>query len=638
MNEPQAHIYEFGDFRVDAVKRLFLRLDGEQIPLTPKVFDTLLYLVRHAGKVVEKDELMTEIWADTIVEENNLSQNISILRRILGEKRGEHRFIATIPGKGFKFVAAVASASPKSEVQSPKSSEIPDFRFQISDSFAENPDPNNEDRTLTNGGREGEKKKNLFRLWAIAGAVLVGFGLLGFYAWRENRKAVSAVKTVAVLPFKPLVAENRDEALEIGMADTLILRLGSNREVTVRPLSSVRKYGGLEQDSVQAGRDLDVDSVVDGSVQRWGDKIRVTVRLVKVADGVALWTGTFDENFTDIFVVQDAISNKVAAALALQLGGAKRHTENLEAYRLYLSGRFHLSKRTPPDLRKSIEYFEQAIALDPNYALAFAGLADAYSLLANAGSPPREMMPLAREAALKALLLDESLAEAHAALGQIIIYYDYDFAGAERQHRRAIELNPNYATAHQWYSELLTGLGRHEEALAEMRRALEIDPFSLIINRQYGVSLLFARKYDEAVAQLKKTLELDGNFALAHSSISMAYRVTGDYAGCIEELAKFQELNGEHGIAAMMRESFAGGGWQGFLRAMTGTRRPANLTPYNAATFYAELGEKDKAFAELDKSFENRESLLTLLGVDPRFDSLRDDARFIDLMRRMNFE
>lgn len=479
----------------------------------------------------------------------------------------------------------------------------------------------------------------------IAFGILLGFTGAAFYFWRTPGKpaSVSSIKTLAVLPFKPLVAEDRDESLEMGMADTLIARLSNSPEIVVRPLGSVRKYGNLEQDPIAAGRALSVDSVLDGSIQRWGDNIRVNVRLVKVADGASLWTGIFDENFSNVFVVQDAISQKVAAALALQLGGdeqkrlTKRDTENVEAYQSYNKGRFHWNKRTPQDFEKSIQYFKQAVALDPNYARAFAGLADAYALLANttnAGGSAHEMGQQAREAALKALSLDDNLAEAHAALGQIVVYYDYDFVGAEREHKRAIELNPNYATAHQWYGELLTGLGRHEEALAEMRRALEIDPLSLIINRQYGVSLIFARQYDAGLAQLKKTLELDANFALAHSTMSLAYRLKGNYAASVEELARYQELLGEHPNAVTIRESFAKGGWQGFLRAMSGDRRPANFTPYVVATFHAALAEKDKAFVELNKSYQNREGTLALLRVDPRFDSLHDDPRFQDLVNR----
>jgi tetratricopeptide (TPR) repeat protein len=312
----------------------------------------------------------------------------------------------------------------------------------------------------------------------------------------------------------------------------------------------------------------------------------------------------------------------------------RRHTENVEAYQFYLRGRFHWNKRAPQDLQKAIGHFKQAIALDPSYALAHAGLADAYTLLANAGGPAHEIMPKALEAARTAVSLDDNLAEAHAALGNVIIYYHFDFVGAEREEKRAIELNPSYATAHHWYSELLMGLGRHDEALAEIRWALEIDPLSLILNRQYGASLLFARQYDAAIEQMKKTVELDANFAVGHSTLSVAYRMKGDYAESVEELARFQELIGGAETAALMRESFAEGGWQGFLRAMTDERRPANLTSYNVATFHAALGESDKAFVELNKAYQNREGILGLLKVDPRFDSLHDDPRFEDLARR----
>jgi DNA-binding winged helix-turn-helix (wHTH) protein/Tfp pilus assembly protein PilF len=568
MNQQVRRSYEFGPFRLDPAERQLLR-DGVNVPLTPKVFEMLVVLVERNGHLVEKEELLNLVWADAFIEESNLARCVHTLRKALGEEHGGHRYVETVPKRGYRF----------------------------------------------------------------GGEVRV----------HEQAVADAPIKILAVLPFNSLVAEDREEALEMGMADTLISRLGNNREIVVRPLSVVRKYGGSEQDAMQAGRALAVDSVLDGTIQRSGENIRVNVRLVRTADGASLWAGTFDEKFIDIFVVQDAISNKVAAALALQLGSqehkhlTKRHTENVEAYHFYLKGRFHWNKRAPQDLRKAIEHFKQAIALDPKYALAFAGLADAYTLLANAGGPAHEIMPEARACALKAVSLDDNLAEAHASLGNTIIYYGYDFAEAEREHKRAIELNPNYATARHWYSELLMGLGRHEEAVAEIRRALEIDPLSLLLNRQYGASLLFARRYDAAVAQMRKTVEFDANFAVGHSTLSVAYRMKGDYAESVEELARFQELVGGEETAASMRESFAKGGWQGFLRAMTGEPRPSNLTPYNLATFHAELGEKDEAFVELNKAYQNREAILGLLNVDPRFDSLRDDPRFQDLLRRFRF-
>jgi serine/threonine protein kinase/TolB-like protein len=550
-----------------------------------------------------------------------------------------------ITGHEYKFVADVHEKPEGAAFAVEPNTADPDI-IQAPLSNAPEELPKAHQKSMNTGQHPKDKRKSRVRLAALIIMSVAGFCFFGFYFRGENTKISSdaPIKIVAVLPFKPLLEESRDEALEMGMADTLISKLGNNRKIIVRPLSSVRRFGNLEQDALAAGRELSVDSVLDGSIQRLGDNIRVNARLIKVADGTLLWTGTFEEKFTDIFIVQDTISQKVAVSLALQLGAdeqkrlSKRYTENVEAYQFYLRGRFLWNKRTPQDLQKSIEYFEQAIALDPGYALAYTGIADTYSLLANAGSPPREFIPKAREAVLKALSLDNDLAEAHSALGQIFIYYDYDYAGAEREHKRAIELNPNYATAHQWYSELLTALGRHEEALAEMRRALEIEPLSLIINRQYGVSLVFARKYDDALAQLKRTIELDANFALAHSSLSMAYRFKSDYAASVEEYARYMELIGENQSAAIIRQSFAEGGWQGFLRAMIGQQRSLNLTPYNRAIFYAALDEKDQAFRELNTAYQNRETVLGLLKVDPRLDSLRDDSRFAAFIKRMNFE
>ncbi len=359
MNEPQLDNYEFGEFRLCAVKRLLLKGDGAIVPLTPKVFELLLYLVRNTGRTIEKDELMREIWADTIVEESNLSQNISILRRILGEKRGEHQFIVTVPGRGYKFVANVREKSePPAVVGGLNAAE------NYPQIFADGHKLEIEDELAKDEGQRTENEKTK-RFWLIALTVLsvVAIGAAGFYLWRGNEKSADApIKTVAVLPFKPLVADNRDEVLEMGMADTLIARLGGNREIVVRPLSSVRRFGNLEQDANSAGRELGVDAVLDGNIQRWGDKIRVNVYLINVTDGASLWTGTFDEKFTDIFVVQDAISQKVVAALALRLSGEEkkrltgRSTENVEAYRFYLQGRYHALKSTPPDIRRESNF------------------------------------------------------------------------------------------------------------------------------------------------------------------------------------------------------------------------------------------------------------------------------------------
>ena len=352
MTEPQRQDYEFGEFRVNTAKRLLFKGDGQPAPLTAKAFDALLYLVEHRAEVLKKEALMKAIWPERVVEENNLNQIISTLRRTLGEAKGEHRYIVTVPGRGYRFVAEV---------------HVPPART------------------------EG----NLATI-----------------------PSAGASRAIAVLPFLPLVAEHRDLALELGMADTLIARLSGIRKLIVRPIASVRKYVDVEQNSLQAGRELGVESILEGSIQRWGDTIRVTVRLMQVATGAALWAGTFDEKFSNIFAVQDAIAERVVAALALQLGHAekqhltRRHTDNAEVYELYLKGRFHLFRLTPPEMQTGIAYFQQAIAIDPAYAQAYVGLASALFRLPLAGElRPGEFYPRAKAAALKALEIDGSLAE-----------------------------------------------------------------------------------------------------------------------------------------------------------------------------------------------------------------------------------
>ena len=317
-------------------------------------------------------------------------------------------------------------------------------------------------------------------IWAVIILAILGAGvsLLLLRHGQASHSSAIPSRTIAVLPFKPLVPERRDPVLEMGMADTLIAKLANSQEIIVRPLSSVRKYDALEQDPMAAGRELKVESILDGDIQRSGDHVRVTTRLIKVSDGSSLWAGTFDEKFTDVFAVQDAISQKVVQALAVQLTGEEkqrlvRHgTSDIEAYQLYLTGRYHWNKLTPPEVRTSIGFFRQAIALDPQYAQAYGGLAEAYRALAITGDErPQETMPQAKAAAIKALEIDPSLAEAHASLVFVHTWFDWDWAGAEQEAKRAIELNPNSGLARIAYAQLLSDRGRHVEAVAEAARA-----------------------------------------------------------------------------------------------------------------------------------------------------------------------
>ncbi|MDQ3064523.1 MAG: winged helix-turn-helix domain-containing protein [Acidobacteriota bacterium] len=646
MNEPQLQIYEFDEFRVDVAKRLLTKGDGEQIPLTPKVFDTLLYLIRHGGKVIEKDELMREIWTDSVVEENNLNQNISILRRVFGEKPGEQRFIITIAGHGYRFVPEVRP--------------ILDFGFGIADIKPEETVSKDESEKIENQvvkdeGRRTKNKNSIQnpkskiqnRKWLAAFAVLSFFslGATGFYLWRENAKSADTpIKTVAVLPFKPLVVENRNEALELGMADTLISKLSGGEEVIVRPLSAIRRYNSVEQDALTAGRELGVESVLDGTIQNWGDRIRISAQLLRTSDGKQLWTGQFDEKFTDIFVVQDSISEKVAAALKIRLENReKKHsTENIEAYGLYMKGRYHLSKLKSSEFQTAISYFQQAIELDPSYALAYAELAAAYRVLAISGEKPAtEVFPNAKAAAQKAIELDDTLAEAHASLGQNNFWYDWDWSAAENQYRRALELNPNSAASHINYAHLLSNTGRHDEALTEVKRARELDPLSLVTNALEGQFLIHAGRIDEALDRLQKNAELEPNFWMSHFFAASAYIEKGMFTEAIAESRREKELSGGNvipfGIYALAKSGKSAEA-RAALEELLKLSTTRYVPPYNIALIYNALEMRGNALGWLEKAYEQRDPKMTFLKVEPKWNNLRNEPRFIDLMKRMKLQ
>jgi TolB-like protein/Flp pilus assembly protein TadD len=477
----------------------------------------------------------------------------------------------------------------------------------------------------------------------IIGIVLVtvlGIGSYWLYGTRTNKQ----IESIAVMPFINESGNADTEYLSDGMTETLISSLSQLPNLNVKARSSVFRYKSKDADVQTIGKELNVQAILNGRVIQRGDQLTLSLELIDAQTENVIWSERYNRKQADLVSLQSEIARDVSSKLKAKLSGAdeqrlaKNYTANPEAYQLYLKGRFFWNKRTTKDLQKAIEFFQQAIALDPNYALAYTGLADAFALLPTYGTtPPREVMPKAREAALKALSLDDQLAEAYISLGLVLNYYDYDFAGAEARFKRAIELNPNSATARHFYGNLLiSDASRHEEAIAELRRALEIDPLSPLINRQLAIALFYARRYDDAITQLEKTLELDPNFAPAYNMLSNVYQLKGDYARSVEALAKHQELIGESQNAVLTRESFARGGWHGFLRTMTGEQRP-NFTSYSLATFYVALGEKDKAISELEQSFEKREFFLTVLKIDPRLDPLHDDPRFQELLKKVGF-
>ncbi len=499
------------------------------------------------------------------------------------------------------------------------------------------------------------RHRRILKLTALALGLLIvsAVGITNYFSGRQHAEtAIIAIpeKSIAVLPFKPLVAANRDEVLEAGMADTLITKLSNSREIIVSSLNSVRKYGDGKQDPVTIGRALRVNSILEGTAQKSGDRIRVTARLIKVADGSSLWAGTFDEKFTDVFTVQDTISQKVAEALALRLSGeeekrlTKRDTENVEAYQRYLTGRFHLSRVTPTEITKSIGFFNQAIELDPSYALAFVGLADACrSLALTSDRPAKEVFPQAKTAATKAVQIDKSFAEPHAALASIHMWFDWDWVGADREARRAISLNPNSGFSHLVYALLLSNLGRHQEAIAEAARARELDPVSLLANVGEGGALLSAGCADEARERLQKTVDLDPNFWIAHLALGAVCLQKGMYPEALAEYGMAREFSrGNSEAISMTGYTWARAGYavkaRGVLDELKSLSAQRYIPASNIATVYIALGEQDEAIAWLEKAYQERDVRLSSLKIAPKWDSLRSDPRFVAILKRVGLQ
>ncbi|HEV8486878.1 MAG TPA: winged helix-turn-helix domain-containing protein [Blastocatellia bacterium] len=589
MSKQDQTSYEFGPFRLDARERRLIR-EGKAIPLAPKVFDTLVALVEGGGRLIDKDELMMRLWPDTFVEEGTLARNISDLRKALGESSGSGKYIETVPKRGYRFVTDV--------------------------------------RELTG--------TTLIVQRQTRSRVIV----------EEEIEPADGLRSIAVLPFKSLSADEADEYLGLGIADALITRLTKIRRMMVRPTSAVFKYAGLRQDPVLAGRELNVASVLDGSIQRWNDRIRITVQLVSVKDASALWAEKFDEKFTDIFAVEDSISQQVATALTLTLTGDERrllgrhYTENTEAYQSYLKGRYFWNRRSTESLKKGVEYFTQAIDLDPSYASAYAGVSDSYTLLVvREALPPQEGFAKAKAAAAMALRIDEEFAEAHASLGHALLH-NWEWDDAEREIKRAIELNPGYPSAHHWYSEHLTARGRCDESITELALAAELDPLSLVISADLGRAFYYARNYDQVIMQEARTLELDSNFWLSHINLGRSYTQKGMHAEAINELQKACELSvGNTEALSFLGFAYAAAGNRGqaleMLVELSELSKHSHVPPYHFAIVYAGLGDNDRAFEWLERSFEKHAVDLFTLRVEPMFDGLRSDPRFEDLQFRV---
>jgi serine/threonine-protein kinase len=481
----------------------------------------------------------------------------------------------------------------------------------------------------------------------IAGALLLIIlcaGILYFLAAQRGENVLAARKSIAVMPFKAIGADEGDEYLRLGIAETLINKLGGLRQLIVRPLASVIRYGGQGQDPIAAGKELGVDVVLDGQIQRVGDRYRVTVQLWQVSDSESLSSYKCDEQCTSIFDLQDAISERVANVLVARLTAeeqqflAKRYIENKEVYDLYLKGRFYWNKKTREDYERSIEFFNQAIKLDENYAPAYSGLADAYVQLAwSAESPDEfELTEKGKAAAIKAIEIDDNLAEAHTSLAFVKFYHDWDWPGAEKEFERAIALKPNYATAMQWYAYVLALVGQSDKAISLAKAALELDPISVTSNFDLGAIYIYTRHADEALEQLRKTLDLEPTRRETHNYLLYGYEQKGMYDELLEAYLK-SRTNPED--IATIRNSYSASGYKGFCQyrldsALKRTER-GHVDPFVIASLFARVGDNDKAMEWLEKSYQAHKRMMVYIKADQRFDGLRSDPRFKELIRRV---
>ena len=609
MNTASLLYYEFGPFRLSVNDRLLMR--GEQVVhLTPKLIDMLIVLVDNAGHVVTKDVLMSTLWPDTFVEESSLTQNVSLLRRVLAGNGDLKNCIETIPKRGYRFTA--------------------DVREITSSNHNPLPSP-----AIVNATRQsGHVRKYVFAIF------LALLSTLALY-WFVLRKPDDLVmpNSIAVLPFKTIGSAPENDVIGLGIADAVILRLTQLNRTTVLPTSSVFKYTQNDRNPLAIGRDLGVDVVLDGTVQRDGDRVRVSAVLIRLRDGKTVWSEKFDDRYSDVFALQDAISSKLAKTLVPQI---EHHppvhlTESSEAYEAYLMGLYFWNRRTRENLPKAITYLEDAVRKDPNFAKAHALLGDAYFLSSQSpylALPESEASPKASASVLRALQLDDTLAEAHMTHAGIV-FMDGKYDDADKEFRRAIDLNPNYAATHLRYGYFLLIRSELDQALAAMKRAVELDPVSPTSRAALAYVQFMARDFDGAMAEVKKAIELQPDNVVARVNLAALYTHKRMFDEAEVELKKLDQEN-----PFVLREL-------AYLYAMAGridearllieeikkSKNVNELGTYDFAVMYAAVGDKDSAFEYLRKASPSH-SLMSMLRFDPQLDSARTDPRFAELINR----
>lgn len=642
MSPAMNQLYEFGSFLLDPQERLLL-CNGKPVSLTPKAFELFLVLVERGGRLVEKDELLRTVWPNVAVEEANLAVMICQLRKALGDDRETHAFIETVPRHGYRFVAPVAHRT-ESLLPSAASGSASGIQSPGMEPPATLAPPAEIRRLRLSPGVRG--------IMAAVAIIVVCASALAWRAVRQTRAAEAdeeMIHSLAILPFQEIGAPDGNNYLGEGTADALITRLGRFSTLVVRPTSAIERYRGSVLNPVQIGKQQAVDAVLEGLIQREGDRIRLTVQLVCVHNGTTLWADSFNEKYTDLFAVEDAISERVAQSLQIRFPNSaiRRQTPmptaNSSAYDAYLKGRYFWNKRTAPAVKRGLDYFRQAIQLDPHFANGYEGIADSYATLGLYGSMPPEMaFPAARQAALKALTMDDSLADAHATLGLISFYYDWDGAAAEDEFGRAIDINPNYAMAHSWSGETLAAMGHFREAVEESRRAMNDDPLSLIVNSNAGWTLFLAGQTDAAIQILKKAIELDPNFPRTHFRLGIIYQAQGRTQDAIGEFRKAVQCSNENVYyEASLAETYGEAGDLAdaahVLELLKSRARKEYVPAFGFALVYTGLHDKQQAFAWLKKASLDHSTSMAFARVDPSLASLRSDRKFDDVAQNLKF-
>jgi TolB-like protein/DNA-binding winged helix-turn-helix (wHTH) protein/Tfp pilus assembly protein PilF len=621
-------LLRFRDYELDP-GRFELRRAGHRIRLERKPLELLILLAEKQGQLVGREEIIERVWGKDFFfdAERGVNNAIRKIRAALNDDPERPRFVETVLGKGYRFASDVESiASAPAPRESPPESSRPEAVASPWNS-------------------------RLRRALVVSGGllVLIVAAAWGLFRWRERAPSASVqIHSIAVLPLENLSGDASQEYFADGMTDALITDLAQIRDLKVISRTSAMQYKGARRPLREIARALDVDAVVEGSVSRSGNRVRITAQLIAARTDKHLWADSYERELKDVLILQDDVARDVAKEIRVRVTPqvqarlSRSRPVNPEAYEAYLKGVYFWNKRDRAGLESAIEFFNRAIAADPGYAPPYAGLAQSYVPLSYFGYlRGTDARPKVIAAAGKALELDESLAEAHTTLGSAKSFYDYDWEGAEKEFRRAIELNPNYATAYTWYAQLLSSEGRHEQALAENKRGLQLDPVSLINNAGWGYRLYRLRRYDDAVSALKDALQLDPSFYSTHWNLGLAYAEQKKFAAAISELQKAEALSQQNALVLgalgyVYAMSGDNGRARAVLRALQNQSRTRYVDPYAFAVVYVGLGDKDKAFAWLEKASDDRDCHVTFLDAEPMLDSLRSDPRFHGLLRRMN--